>query len=428
MSVILRRSSLAATLAIILFATLMFRGVVLPQVNGMATVLSAVGLAAIFLASPGMRVPRAYMWGVLAMVALVATGWLVHRTSADRLMLGAWFAFAFTLYFLVFNQVRLDVSQFMRLMCAVLVVLIFVSAIGCMQAILYPRPASDFVHPLAFMRGQTAVVGNAVIFYAAIAFQVVLGLALNIHTGRGRYIFVAAASTLLVVATGSRKLIVAIVLLWALWAFLRGRRTEQIFALIGVTILGGLLAILAGDVLLNRFLGLEVYLQSGSDVARNALYYYAFSTANDYFPFGAGLGMYGSVPAAYMYSPLYYAYGFEHVYGLQPYAIGSGNNYLMDTFWPQVIGEIGYVGTLIYLCLWVYPMARVIQRLRKVRHSQDPRGRGLIFLVAGIAIVVCLESIGSPLPSNPLGLFMVGGLCTLAWHPLQLLLRPAQTE
>lgn len=89
--------------------------------------------------------------------------------------------------------------------------------------------------------------------------------------------------------------------------------------------------------------------------------------ANAHFPFGTGFGTFASSITASpeYYSPLYYTYGLNTVYGLIP-----GNvSFLSDTFWPIVVGQFGWIGTMLFvamlivLIVWSYRSTRKLDGL-----------------------------------------------------------------
>ena len=70
--------------------------------------------------------------------------------------------------------------------------------------------------------------------------------------------------------------------------------------------------------------------------------------ANDYFPIGTGFGTYGSYTSGENYSEVYQLYGIDKTDGMTR----GRTYYLSDNFWPMIIGQFGYLGTIIYaLCL-----------------------------------------------------------------------------
>jgi hypothetical protein len=84
---------------------------------------------------------------------------------------------------------------------------------------------------------------------------------------------------------------------------------------------------------------------TSGEAIRLTLYRGSVEVASDYFPLGAGLGRYGSWMSRIEYSPLYERLGFDQIWGLSP----DFPNFITDTFWPQILGEIGVFGLLAYL-------------------------------------------------------------------------------
>ena len=81
--------------------------------------------------------------------------------------------------------------------------------------------------------------------------------------------------------------------------------------------------------------------------ARSVLLNTSFDVANSYFPLGSGFATYGSNASAEPYLDFYYVLGFDKVYGLMPLE----HSYLVDSFWPIVIGQFGYIGLALFLVI-----------------------------------------------------------------------------
>jgi len=89
---------------------------------------------------------------------------------------------------------------------------------------------------------------------------------------------------------------------------------------------------------------ISTYLFNNSS-PRYHLIKYCIVTANNYFPIGSGFATYGSSMSVIYYSPLYYLYGFDNIWGLNisyPY-------FLQDNYWPMVIAQFGWIGFLVFL-------------------------------------------------------------------------------
>jgi hypothetical protein len=95
--------------------------------------------------------------------------------------------------------------------------------------------------------------------------------------------------------------------------------------------------------------------------ARLALYLTSIDVARDHFPLGAGLGRYGSPLSRTSYSPIYYEYGLNFVYGLG----WEHTTYITDTFWPQILGEAGVLGLLAY-ALFIGAIGRSLWRATRL--------------------------------------------------------------
>lgn len=90
---------------------------------------------------------------------------------------------------------------------------------------------------------------------------------------------------------------------------------------------------------------ISFYFLENNGYARQELTEKSLEIAKDYFPVGTGFGTYGSYYSTVEYSPVYYTYKLSNIYGLQKkYSI-----FASDSFWPMIIGQFGYLGTIIYI-------------------------------------------------------------------------------
>ncbi len=81
--------------------------------------------------------------------------------------------------------------------------------------------------------------------------------------------------------------------------------------------------------------------------ARKELTTTAFKIAKDNFPLGTGFASFGSYFSVTNYSPIYYKYNLNSVWGISPqYA-----DFVSDTFWPMILGQFGILGLILYIRL-----------------------------------------------------------------------------
>lgn len=136
-----------------------------------------------------------------------------------------------------------------------------------------------------------------------------------------------------------------------------------------------------------------------SNIARNVLYSTSLHIAKDYFPLGAGLATFGGWIAALFYSPLYIYYGVSSVYGL-----GKGGDFLMDTFWPYIIAQFGFLGAICYIAI----MLRIFYYLiKKFRQSSDLFIRSFILGSIMILLEGMVESLAEPVFVKPPEFFFI---------------------
>ncbi len=118
----------------------------------------------------------------------------------------------------------------------------------------------------------------------------------------------------------------------------------------------------------------------------------------DYIPFGSGLGSFGTAAAAKEYSPLYYDYKLDMVWGLTP----ENPIFLADAFYPT-LAEFGIVGLFFFLWFW----KRRLWECNKIPNIVYYR----MALMAILALALESTADSSYLSGKGMGYFMVLALC-----------------
>jgi hypothetical protein len=127
---------------------------------------------------------------------------------------------------------------------------------------------------------------------------------------------------------------------------------------------------------------------SSESSARSRLYRTGEEIAASNFPLGVGFGRFASYPSRTSYSPVYYQYRLNDVYGLSP----EYPAFIDDTSWPSVLGETGYGGFACFIAGLVALIWTLCRRLR--RYGRDFSWLPLAALCAVAAILV--DSLGDP--------------------------------
>ena len=118
----------------------------------------------------------------------------------------------------------------------------------------------------------------------------------------------------------------------------------------------------------------------------------------DYIPFGSGFGSFGTAAAAKEYSPLYYKYQLNTIWGLDP----SNPMFLADAFYPT-LAEFGIVGLFFFLWFW----KRRLWECNKIPNIVYYR----MALMAILALALESTADSSYLSGKGMGYFMVLALC-----------------
>ena len=165
-----------------------------------------------------------------------------------------------------------------------------------------------------------------------------------------------------------------------------------------------LMAILAVVVIWANFEKFSIYFITGYDegAARTYMYYTSFEMLGDYFPFGSGFGTFGTDASGRYYSPLYYKYGLNFIYGCRPDDYQTDHSFFMDTFFPVVIGQFGIIGTLLFIKFWMKRLKEAsLVQLQKYKLFM------IAFVYMGIESIASSSFLGAP----SVGMMMTMGLC-----------------
>jgi hypothetical protein len=153
--------------------------------------------------------------------------------------------------------------------------------------------------------------------------------------------------------------------------------------------------------------------------ARFALYRGSVEIARDELPLGGGLGRYGSWMSREHYSPLYFQYGLSNLRGLKPENPAAAT----DTFWPQILGELGVIGLIGYAA-FIVTLGWMLWRENGREGEPDLR---ILRLAAGMVLAQALvESAASSMFHSPSRMYLVvlviGIVASIAWR------QPRQAE
>lgn len=95
----------------------------------------------------------------------------------------------------------------------------------------------------------------------------------------------------------------------------------------------------------------------------------------DFIPFGPGFGSYACYASSVYYSPLYYKYGLDCVYGLSEDRGG-----ISDTFFPH-LAQFGVVGIVLFAMFFYRRYKETISLYKVNGNSIFVHNRGMVMMV-----------------------------------------------
>ncbi|EMG28737.1 hypothetical protein X560_2382 [Listeria fleischmannii 1991] len=132
-----------------------------------------------------------------------------------------------------------------------------------------------------------------------------------------------------------------------------------------VAVLGAVFLWLSWGRIMSQFMG-------DSNEARGLLLRTSIKIARDNFPFGAGLGMFGSNAARVDYSPYFSKYNLDDVWGLTK----ENPHFATDSYWAMIIGELGFLGVICMLILF----GLVISGINMYLKNEKPLTKVIVLL------------------------------------------------
>lgn len=199
---------------------------------------------------------------------------------------------------------------------------------------------------------------------------------LMLNNSKGKNTPYLILDTIVIFSTMRHKQMAAVAVFWLLYFYYKLMKFHS--NAIPLFCAGVISAFISYDMLF-------LYYVSDIKTARGMLMKVGLQIANAYFPLGTGLGNFASSAATVYYSPLYFKYGLNRVWGLG----GDNMTFLSDTFWPIVFGQFGWVGfALVSACF--YALFKMCFRLQK-------QGANLRFICFyGLVLYLLCMSFGLP--------------------------------
>lgn len=150
----------------------------------------------------------------------------------------------------------------------------------------------------------------------------------------------------------------------------------------------------------TRFDGYYVTGMSDDGLARPRMYKTSLLVLRDFFPLGPGMGTFGTNAAGVEYSPLFYKYRLNEVWGLDEKSAAAG--FAADAFYPA-LAQFGIVGVFLFFIFWKRKLI-IVNSIEDMKHYR-------IALMSLFCLVIEQTADTSFLSGKGMGYCMLFALC-----------------
>ena len=336
-------------------------------------------VAAIHICNNKFRTPKGYLKWLIIFVAVcgIATMTSPYVMGISPFFIGLSATFIPFIYFIISYNYRFADKEIFQYINQIITIVAIMNIISLIETFVLhsARLIVGFVGSSIFWFQYLASINNQVI---------ILCIAIYKYTKKSKYLYLILLFLVYSILSIQLKTYVGLVIILIGYAVIYNKR-NAIWRLcrVGILLAVAFVALMQIPQISRKVEHYnDIYAVNTDGVARTELYNAAFNMANDYFPFGTGQGTFGSIPANMYDSRVYYDYDLEYVWGLSKF---DDVNFRMDTHWSSIIGENGFLGTLLYVMIYLFPLVLI----QKYRRSY----KEYYFIITMCYIVTTIESI-----------------------------------
>jgi hypothetical protein len=350
------------------------------------------------------RLNQYYTLALILIFSYLVVSLIFVPVTIFNYILGTGFTFLFVVIFILSSNTKTKLNIIIRIFKSLLLFFLLMS-IGPIFKGLFAGTSLRYIPGLFRELGA---------FGSSMNIGVIISLSLYIITNQKKYIYYAIFLSFGVFLTLLKKSMLSNIIIWIVFVYSQVPYRMRL----KMTLYGFFFIIMSLFLVSDEFkndikLNVDYYKRVGPEGhVRLAMYIVSFKIAYDHFPFGSGMGTFGSLASIVDgYSKVYIDYGVSKIGSNSPRDVKRGHHTLLDTYWPHILGELGFIGTSLFLFIWLFPLVSTYQILRK---HQDKIINGLGFFVIMLILIMTNEGLtlyNPEIPSFVLLYSGVGGLC-----------------
>ena len=392
----------------------------IPLPVGSRHILLLTALILVILFQPNAGISRRYLTGLLIFIIYLILDFIFKDVRGISFSISFITTTFFAFIFLFSYSISISQRTFDSIL-TMTVVVIFVALIPALYGVMENGTALRWNYGL--FRGSGPMTSILVL-------SIILLLSKFIRNGRRVTLKLAYFLSVIVLLTTIKKALLSLFIVWFLFYWFSDKNLLKIPKKRYIFIVVILSVPFAYEELAHGFLNNIYYFQNvgAENHVRLAMYYFGFDLFQENFPFGRGLGTFGSLGSLigdvnskgilYEFSEVYYQYNLTNIGPNSVENLNSGGkNTFFDTFWPHIIAELGFVGSLLYLYLWSFPFFRA--SVGCYSRLQDNNSVSLRFFIVATFLVVSWEGLTLATPEMPVIIFFHSFLVGLSLSRLR---------
>ena len=313
--------------------------------------------------------------------------------SSKNFLIGLVFTFLFHFTFLTAFNVKINIFSLKRY----LQIIIYVYFLSSLFSLI------SFLGTLDY-RSQETLFKELGAYGTAMNFALIFSITLFLITRNKIYLFFSIFFTISIFSTLLKKSIFDCVVIWLIYFLINVKFKNVIQYLFTFLFFIYLIFLPFKKDLLDNIQNQIDYMENtGTDGVRVIMYVTAFNLSISKFPLGSGLGTFGA-PSSIIneYSKTYYETGINLIHELSPDLVMEGKPHtLFDTYWPHILGEFGFIGTFLFIILWIYPIYLLYRFKEKCKLLKLPN-KHIYFLIISMFFVISFDGFTLFIPEIPL--------------------------
>jgi hypothetical protein len=356
------------------------------------------------------RLNQFYVLGIFMVFGYLAVAYIFVPVTALNYILGTVFTFLFMFIFVLASNTRTKSNVIINIFTGLIVFFVITSMWPIIKVLI---TGSTLRHSYSGLFRELGAFGSVM------NMGVILCLSLFIITKEKKYIYFAIFLSFGVFLTVLKKTMFSNLIVWFVFSFIQVSQKNRLKMLLyGISFIIFSFSFVGDEVVKDIKVNISYYKSTvPAENVRLGMYIASFKIACDYFPFGSGMGTFGSLASLINgYSEIYYKYGVSKIGMNSQKDYKRGQFTLLDTYWPHILGELGFIGTILFLILWLYPL---ISASYILYFCNVPMIRGLCFYIVVLVLTMINEGFTLYTPEIPSFILLHSGVAGLCYYHIK---------